>query len=107
MPLSIAEILVTAHGAALNSSSSQIAAQLLRDLPRNHRNAFRDFYLLEADDATVCAAIWSFTIARRDLKGHMRSRFLEICGTKTRNPAGSAASEPGRIARLAQTSVLS
>jgi hypothetical protein len=77
MPLAITEVSETAHIAALNSSHSKIVAELLRDLPRKHRDAFRDFYLSEDDDATVCARNGLSLIAWRDLKGQVRARFLD------------------------------
>jgi hypothetical protein len=77
MTLSIAELPETAHLAALNSSHSKIVAELLRDLPRKHRDAFRDFYLPEDDEATLCARNGLSLIAWRDLKGQVRARFLD------------------------------
>jgi hypothetical protein len=47
----------------------------MRDLPRKHRNALRDFYMLEDDDATVCARNGLSLIAWRELKGQVDSLF--------------------------------
>jgi hypothetical protein len=69
----------------------------MRDLPRKHRNALRDFYMLEDDDATVCARNGLSLIAWRELKGQVDSLFMDISGI--RQPMIGAPSEPGRIAR--------
>jgi hypothetical protein len=71
MNMSLSWLVEHAHSAGLNSSSLQVATQLLRDLPRQHRNALRDFYLLEDDDATVCARYGFSLIAWHDLKGQL------------------------------------
>ena len=90
----------TAHSAALNSSSSRIAAQLMRDLPRKHRNALRVFYVLGDDDATVCArnGLWHW-LHGANCKVRYARDFWDI--SRIRKPIGSASSRSGRIAHSA------
>jgi hypothetical protein len=73
MHVLLSEPLKTGNNVALDNSSSWIAAILMRDLPRKHRNALRDFYVLEDDDATVCARNGLSLIAWRELKGRVSS----------------------------------
>ncbi len=93
-------ILEAAQSAALTSSNSEIAAQLLRDLPGNERNALRDYYAGDGDEQQICTRYAIAPAAFQALKTTLRARFRDLRSAETRKPAGSAPSAiPARLAR--------
>jgi|GEM_PF-3405296 len=82
----------TDRRAAPIASNQEIAAQLLRVLPLAQWQALRDFYALNAEEATVCAQYDLSPDGFRGLKRELRSRFAETQNAAARKPAGSAAS---------------
>ncbi len=90
------------HSAALIAPNPEIAAQLLRDLPSIHWQALRDFYFLNAEEATICAQYALSPDGFRDLRRQLRLRYAETQNPGGRKPAGSASSAgPARLRQSA------
>jgi hypothetical protein len=78
-----------AQSTALIASNSEIVAQILRDLPRNERDALREYYAAGGDERQICARYSISPEAFQDLKRILRARFTELRGSEARKTARS------------------